>query len=271
MKFAFLGYHSEQNWGAMSKSEQDAMVDDCFTYDNKLLKDGHMTDDGAALQPSRTAKILRWRNDAVVVTDGPFAETKEQLGGTGVLEADDMMHSVELLSKHPGLHYGATFEIRPVDEASLQRKAESFAAIRSSAPAVDLQAQKFASMGYINEGSWQSKSPSDFDMMMKQCIAFDEARIKNGQWLTGIALQSARTAKTLRAKAGQVIVTDGPFAETKEYLGGLVVLAFPSLDDAVALLSKHPALPFGVVMEIRPINEEISMRWEAKQGRVQFG
>src|SRR5262245_51158452 len=55
MKFAFVGYTSEPYWDAMSKSEQDAMVDDCFTYDNKLLKDGHMTDDGAALQPSRTA------------------------------------------------------------------------------------------------------------------------------------------------------------------------------------------------------------------------
>ena len=77
-------------------------------------------------------------------------------------------------------------------------------------------------------------------------------------------------AQDLRALTGKVIVTDGPFAETKEYLGGLVVLALPSLDDAVALLSKHPALPFGVVMEIRPNHEEISRRWEAMQGRVQF-
>src|SRR5262245_51278407 len=212
MKFAFLGYHFEQNWGAMSKSEQDAMIDECFTYDNKLVKDGHMTDDVAALQPVRTAKTLRWRNGAVVVTDGPFAETKEQLGGIGVLEADDMMHAVELLSKHPGLHYGATFEIRPIDEESLKRKAESLAAIRNSAPRVDPRAQKFVCMGYINETDWQSKSQSDFDTMMNQCIAFDEARIKNGQWLNGIALQSARTAKTLRVKAGKVTVTDGPFA-----------------------------------------------------------
>jgi hypothetical protein len=270
MKFAFLGYHSESNWGAMSQSEQDAMVDDCFTYDAKLLKEGHMTDDGAALQPSRTAKILRWRNGAVVVTDGPFAETKEQLGGIGVLEANDVMHAVELLSKHPGLNYGATFEIRPVDEESLQRKAEALAAIRSSAPAVDPEAQKFASMGYINEAGWAKKSPSDFDAMMKQCIAFDEARIENGQWLTGIALRTARAAKTLRANAGKVVVTDGPFAETKEYLGGLVVVALPSLDDAVEMLSKHPALPFGVVMEIRPVNEEITRRWDAQQGRVHY-
>lgn len=264
MKFAFLGYHLEQNWCAMSKSEQDAMVDDCFTYDSKLVKDGHMLDDGAALQPIGTAKTLRWRNGAVAVTDGPFAETKEQLGGVGALEARDMAHAVELLAKHPGLHYGSTFEIRPIDEESLKRKAESLAAIRSSTPAVDPRAPRFASMGFVNEAAWASKSQSDFDTVMKQCIAFDEARIKNGQWLNGIALQGARTAKTLRAKAGKVIVTDGPFAETKEYLGGVVVLAFKDLNEAIATLSKHPALPFGVAMEIRPIHVEISRLWEAK-------
>ena len=103
---------------------------------------------------------------------------------------------------------------------------------------------------------------------MKQCIAFDEERVKSGQWQSGIGLQNARTAKTLQAKSGQVIVTDGPFAETKEYLGGVVVLALKNLSDAVALLSKHPALPFGVAIEIRPIDEDINKRWKAKQGRV---
>jgi hypothetical protein len=266
MKFAFLGYGREQNWGAMSKREQDAMFEDCFTYDSKLLKDGYLIDDGAALQPSRTAKTLRWHKGAVVVTDGPFAETKEQLGGIGVLEARDMVHAVELLSKHPGLHYGATFEIRPIDEESLKRQAESIAARRNSAP-TDAQAVKFASLGYINENDWDLVSQGERDAMRERCIAFDEARVRSGQWLSGIGLQGKRTAKTLRAKAGQVVVTDGPFAETKEYLGGIVVLALKDLNDAVASLSKHPAIPFGVAIEIRPIDEEINRRWEAKQGR----
>jgi hypothetical protein len=267
MKFAFLGYALEKNWNAMSKSEQDAMLEHCFTYDSKLLNEGHMLDVGAALQPSRTAKTLRWQNGAVLVTDGPYAETKEQLGGIGMLEAKDMAHAVELMSKHPGLHYGATFEIRPIDEESLKRQARSIAAWRTSAPVADSQALKFASLGYINENGWGSISEDERDAMLQNCIAFDEARVQSGQWLSGIALQSARTAKTLRAKAGQVIVTDGPFAETKEYLGGVVVLALKDSDDAVASLSQHPALPFGVAIEIRPIDEETSSRWEALQWR----
>ena len=72
----------------------------------------------------------------------------------------------------------------------------------------------------------------------------------------------------MRAKAGTVVITDGPFAETKEHLGGLVVLAFKDLNGAVSTLSKHPALRFGVSIEIRPIDAEINKRWEAKQGRV---
>jgi len=267
MKFAFLGFSSERNWNAMSKREQEEMFEVCFAYDKQLLEAGRMLDDGVALQSDRTGKILRWQNGAVVVTDGPFAETNEQLGGLGVLEAEEITHAVELLSQHPGLHSWSTFEIRPVDVESLKCKAESLAAVRASAPAVDPRAQRFASMGYISDELWATKSSSDMDTMMKQCIAFDEARIKSGQWLSGVALQSGNTSKTLRAKAGKVVVTDGPFSETKEYLGGLVVLAFRDLDAAVASLSQHPSLPFGVVMEIRPINEEIDQRWKALRDR----
>jgi hypothetical protein len=269
MKFAFLGYSSEQFWNTMTKREQDAMLEVCFTYDSNLLKNGHMIGDGMPLQPIRTATTLRWQNGAAVVRDGPFAETKEHLGGIGVLEARDMAHAVELLSKHPGLQCGATFEIRPINEESLKRQAASMAKWRGSLPATDVNGMRFASLGYINEMGWESKSKSDFDVMMRQCIAFDEERAKAGQWMSGIGLQETRTAKTLRANAGDVIVTDGPFAETKEYLGGVVVLAFKDLNDAIASLSNHPALPFGVVIEIRPIDDEVSKRWRELLARVE--
>jgi hypothetical protein len=181
MKFAFLGYSHEQNWDAMSKSAQDAMIEDCFTFDHKLHKDGYLIDDGAALQASRTAKTLRWQNGAVVVTDGPYAETKELLGGIGVLEAHDMAHAVELVSKHPGLRYGATFEIRPINEVSLPCQATTLAARRGSAPAVDPHAMRFASLGYIKEDGWDTIAKDERDAMLARCTAFDEARIKSGQ------------------------------------------------------------------------------------------
>ena len=268
MKFAFLGYSQQNNWNAMSKAEQDAMLEDCFTYDSTLINEGHFGSEGMALQPSRTAKTLRSHKGKVIVTDGPFAETKEQLGGVAVLEADDMAQAVELVSKHPGLHYGTTLEIRPMDEESLQRQAASLAALRPSGHAADPQSVRFATLGYLDENGWGSISEDDRAAMIKSCIAFDEAHVKSGKWLSGIGLKAAHTAKTLRAKGGQVIVTDGPFAETKELLGGIVVLALKDLNEGIAMLSKHPALPYGLALELRPLDEQMNRRWEIKQGRV---
>jgi hypothetical protein len=268
MKFALLGYHPENNWAAMSSGEQDAMLQECFAYDATLAKDGYFAGEGTALRPTGTAKTLRSRNGAVIVTDGPFAETKEILGGVGVLEATDMAHAVELLSKHPGLRHGTTLEIRPIDEESLQRQATALAALRPSSVAADPQSVKFASLGYMDPTGWRSISESERADMLKSVVAFDEARVKSGQFRSGIALKSAGTAKTLRAKAGKTVVTDGPFAETKEYLGGIVVLAFKSLDDGVAALAQHPALAFGLAIEIRPIDEETSGRARINQGRA---
>ncbi len=115
MKFLCLGYMDEKKWNAMSKSEQDAMMQECFAYDDILRKNGHFVG-GEALQSVRAAKTLRWKGGKVLVTDGPFAETKEQLGGLLVLEAKDMNHAIELMSKHPGVRLGGPFEIRPVEE-----------------------------------------------------------------------------------------------------------------------------------------------------------
>ncbi len=115
MKFLCLGYMDEKKWDALSKREQEAMMQECFAYDDVLRKNGHFVG-GEALQSARTAKTLAWKGGKVVVTDGPFVETKEQLGGLLVLEAKDMDHAVELMSKHPGVRLGGPFEIRATEE-----------------------------------------------------------------------------------------------------------------------------------------------------------
>jgi hypothetical protein len=98
----------------MSESEGNALVDDCFAYDDLLRKNGHFVG-GEALQSPRNATTLRWKNDKVSITDGPYAETKEQLGGILVLEARDLNHAVQLMSKHPGVKVGP-WEIRPAED-----------------------------------------------------------------------------------------------------------------------------------------------------------
>jgi len=123
MKYICLGYIEDKKWDTMSDSERNAMVDECFAYDDVLRKNGHFAG-GEALQSPQEAKTLRWKSGKVSVTDGPYAETKEQLGGILMLEARDLNHAVELMSKHPGVKAGP-FEIRPAaDLAEMIRESE---------------------------------------------------------------------------------------------------------------------------------------------------
>jgi hypothetical protein len=114
MKYICLGYSDEQTWETMSERERNAMIDACFAYDDVLRKNGHLVG-GEALQSARNATTLRWKNGKVSITDGPYAETKELLGGILVLEARDLNHAIQLMSKHPGVKVGP-FEIRPAED-----------------------------------------------------------------------------------------------------------------------------------------------------------
>jgi hypothetical protein len=115
MRFICFGYADEKTWEAMSPEAHTAMMEEGFAFVEGLRKAGHLVSAGETLQDARTAKTLRWKNGKVMVTDGPFAETKEQLGGFFELEASDMNQATELLSKHPFIRF-ASFEIRPADE-----------------------------------------------------------------------------------------------------------------------------------------------------------
>jgi hypothetical protein len=118
MKYICLGYIGPEKFESMSDSERNAMMDECFTYDDDLRRNGHWAG-GEALQPPNTAMTVYWKNGKVAVTDGPYAETKEQLGGILVLEARDLNHAIQLMSQHPGVKYGSLFEIRPAADLNV--------------------------------------------------------------------------------------------------------------------------------------------------------
>jgi hypothetical protein len=123
MKYICLGYMEAGKFAAMSENERNTFVDGCFTYDDVLRKNGHFAG-GEALQPASSAVTLRIRGGKVMVTDGPYAETKEQIGGILMLEADDLNHAIQLMSKHPGVR-GGPFEIRPAaDLTEMIRESE---------------------------------------------------------------------------------------------------------------------------------------------------
>jgi hypothetical protein len=121
MKYICLGYIEKGKFEGMTTDEQHAMLDTCFQYDDHLRANRHFAS-GEALQPPDTAITLYWKNGKVATTDGPYAETKEQIGGILVLEARDMNHAVQLIAQHPGVRYGP-WEIRPAADLNEMMKA----------------------------------------------------------------------------------------------------------------------------------------------------
>jgi hypothetical protein len=127
MKYVCLGFIDEAKFAQIPQEEAQRMIDECFAYDDELRRGGHFVG-GEALDSVRSAATLSMNNGAITVTDGPFAETKESLGGILLLEARDLNHAIALMSKHPGVKMGP-FEIRPVNNAMNRLIAERSASI----------------------------------------------------------------------------------------------------------------------------------------------
>ncbi len=122
MKYICFGYYDKDKFDGLAEDERNAMFDKCFEYDDHLRANGNWAG-GEALQPTETALTLSWKNGKVATTDGPYIETKEQLGGILILEARDMNHAVQLMAQHPALTFGNIFEVRPVGDMSEIMKA----------------------------------------------------------------------------------------------------------------------------------------------------
>src|SRR5215470_1965635 len=99
MKYICFGYYDKNKFERLSEDERQSMFDTCFEYDDHLRANGHWAG-GEALEATENSLTLSWKTGKVITTDGPYAETKEQLGGILVLEARDMNHAVQLIAQH---------------------------------------------------------------------------------------------------------------------------------------------------------------------------
>ncbi len=118
MKYICLGYIEPGKFEGMAEDERNAVLDECFEHNDHLRANGHLVAE-VALQPPETALTVYWKNGKVATTDGPYAETKEQLGGIQILEARDLNHAIQLVSQLPGFKYGlGPIEIRPIVDLS---------------------------------------------------------------------------------------------------------------------------------------------------------
>jgi hypothetical protein len=116
MKYLCLIYENEKNWETMAPADSEAIMNEYFAFTDGIRRSGHYVA-GEALQPTSTATTVKVRNGKVSTTDGPFAETKEQLGGFYMIDAKDLNEAIQVAAKIPSARLGA-IEIRPVVDFS---------------------------------------------------------------------------------------------------------------------------------------------------------
>jgi hypothetical protein len=112
MKYMLLIYSSEQQWNAMTPAQMQATMGEYRTFTQSIQASGHMVG-GERLDGVTTATSVRVRDDKTLTTDGPYAETKEQLAGYYIVEAKDIDEAIGIAARIPGARYGAV-EVRPV-------------------------------------------------------------------------------------------------------------------------------------------------------------
>ncbi len=115
MKYMLLTYLNEKTWLEMSPEQQQREMDSCAPHVQRLMAENKVLA-GAPLHPTSTATTLRYRDNKRLLTDGPFAETREQLGGYTIIEAKDLDEAIEIATGFLGTSTLATIEVRPIVE-----------------------------------------------------------------------------------------------------------------------------------------------------------
>ncbi len=116
MRYLCLIYENEKSWETMPQAESEGVMGEYFAFTEGIRSNGKLVS-GEALQPTPTATTVRVRNGKISTTDGPFVETKEQLGGFYLIDAKDLNEAIQIAAKIPGARYGGV-EVRPVIDFS---------------------------------------------------------------------------------------------------------------------------------------------------------
>jgi hypothetical protein len=189
---------------------------------------------GARLYPPSTIKQVRSRGGTTTITDGPFAETKEYIAGIDLIEAESLDEAIEVAAKMPVSWFHAV-EVRRFWDGS-ERPSPTYArgGAAADAPAMPMRYLLTMCLGRTTlEAGPQEAMNRDGEAWRAEVEAL-------GVQVFGNALQPPTEARTVRVRGGKTFVTDGPFAETKEYVGGVDVLCCETLDEAIELAAKNP-------------------------------
>ena len=228
--------------GEVGLEERAAALDQLDTWVSETERSG-VRILGRPLELPDTSTTVRVRDGETLLSDGPFAEAKEWIGGFDLIEAADLDEALAVTARHPIARY-SKIELRPLHDGLQVTDA-------------------------VRE--WGARQPPDswvlffcLDGIPKADVV--EARVareaeqwgarqrERGTLIFGHALRHVDTATTVRVRDGETLLTDGPFVESKEFIGGLAVLCGVTREEAIAIASEHPVAAFHRV-EVRRFME----------------
>jgi hypothetical protein len=247
MKYMLLIYSPE---GCMTDAERAACMVESMRVCDDLAARGQFLD-ASPLHPVATAATVRVRGGQTLVTDGPFAETTEQLGGYYVLDLPDLDAAIAVATRLPPVTKG-TVEIRPV------LALDGLPAARPAPPG-EPGRTPYLLLCHDDEAAWQKAGPGAMCDAMGEAAALCRELSDAGAYVSAAPLHPPATATCVRVRGGKRVVTDGPFAETHEVLGGYYLIATESRDAALRVAERHPGAKFGSV-EVRPVFDLSGLR-----------
>lgn len=221
----FLGLVCIEN--ETTDEQNDVMRTAVFPWVKETASSG-VNITGKPLDAPQSAKTVRVRNGETLISDGPFADTKEFIGGFDLLECETFDEAIEVAAKHPVAWFNA-IELRPLLDGS---------DVPSHIDDAKLQQMLLVCIDGVAE------APEVEEQIARDCEAWREEIERSGVRVAGAPVVPAREARTVRVRDGQTIVSDGPFVETDEFLGGFDLLSCETFDEAVGWAAKHPIARF---------------------------
>jgi len=201
---------------------------------------------GRELDLPQTAATVRVRDGQTLVSDGPFAETKEFIAGFDLLECAGLDEAIEVAAKHPSSWFQA-IEIRQFNGGlRLGEQASAFA--RQDDPA----GAPYLLIMWIGG---TPAAPRDGEAVLQEGAAWRQDLVARGLHVLGNALQGPQTATTVRVRGGQTLLSDGPFTGTTQFAAGIDVVSCADRQQAIQLAAAHPIARYHAI-EVRPFCSE---------------
>lgn len=243
MKYMLLIYSAEDGW---TEAERSRCMLDSMAICDELDEQGKWLA-SSPLHSVKTATCVRVRDGHVQVTDGPFAETTEQLGGYFVIDVADRDEALAIASRLPPATKGAV-EIRPLQPLPASLSLPSAESGQHNTGDAE-PTKDYLVLLYAEPGAWP---PEEHAPALAESVELCHRLHAQGQFLAAAPLQPPETATCVRVRNGNPNVIDGPFTETKEQLGGYFLIRVANLDEAITIAGRIPGSRRGTA-EIRPL------------------